>query len=323
MQGSYTAFMFGLPAVRDVHSLAEVMSLSPGLLYKLSAVNHRFYRRFGVPKKSGGTRIIFNPSREMKAVQAWILRNILDKLQVHQAATAFRRGVGLLQNADPHVRNRYFLCLDMEEFFPSIPYAKVYTVFRSVGYFPHVAHILSCLCTCEGTLPQGAVTSPALSNIICFRLDRRISAFVGRRNITYTRYADDLTFSSMSPNRLAAIMPTIRHIVEDEGFALNKAKTRRMGPRQQCRLTGLVVADGRVGIGRKRKRQIRAAIHHLLTEDMDEQQREQRRAHVQGWLAFMNCVDEPGLRQLHRHYSVLAERHGLPAPDPARPFVLP
>jgi len=312
VQGSYTLSMLGLPVLRDVHSLAKEMALSPGLLYKLSAANGKFYQRFEVPKKSGGTRKILNPSRQMKAVQAWILRNILDRLNVHQAATGFRSGSNVFQNAVPHRDNRYFLCLDIEDFFPSILYAKVYKVFRSLGYSAHMAHVLAGLCTCEGRLPQGAVTSPSLSNLVCIGLDRRISSFVGRRNVAYTRYADDLTFSSMSPGRLVAIMPTIRHILDDESFTLNAAKTRRMGPRQQCRVTGLVLSDGEVGVGRKRKRKLRAAIHSVLLDRPNANDREHHQRHVRGWLAFLASVDKRGLVQLSSHAARLAQRHGVP-----------
>jgi len=109
------------------------MCLSPGLLYKLSVANEHFYRRFALPKKSGGSRTILCPSRQMKAVQAWILRNILDKAEVHPAATAFCRGANTLRNASPHRHNRYFLCLDIEDFFPSIPYSKCTRYFEALG----------------------------------------------------------------------------------------------------------------------------------------------------------------------------------------------
>ena len=311
MQSSYILSMFGRPVLTDVHSMADATSLSAGFLYKLSVRNDKFYRRFDIPKKAGGSRTICSPSREMKAVQAWILRNILEPLTVDQAATAFRRGRRLLDNALPHQHNRFFLCLDLEDFFPSIPYAKVYNVFRTCGYGPHMAHVLARLCTCEDKLPQGGVTSPALSNIVCIRLDRRITSFVGKRNVAYTRYADDLTFSSMSPNRLSSIVPTIRHIVEDEGFTLNGAKARRMGPRQQCRITGLVVSDAQVGVGRGRKRALRAAIHSVLLQPQDADDREHRIAHVRGWLAFLKSVDKRGLAQLQVHADRVAQRHGV------------
>lgn len=311
---SYRLSMFGLPEVRDLDSLATEVSLSPGFLHKLSVANYRFYHRFEIPKKSGEPRSILNPSRDMKAVQAWILRNVLDRVKVHPAATGFRRGHNVARNAAPHAHNRYLLCLDIEDFFPSISYGKVYSIFRALGYGPHIAHILSHLCTCDDKLPQGAVTSPALSNIVCMRLDHRITAFVGRRNVAYTRYADDLTFSSMSPNRLSGVKPTIRHILEDEGFTLNNAKTRRMGPRQARRVTGLILSQGRAGVGRKRKRKLRAAIHRVIMGVLDSDEQQRLQAHVQGWLAFVKSVDATGYTQLTSHASALAKRHGVPNP---------
>ncbi len=303
--------MLGLPAITDLGSLADETALSRGLLYKLAVVSGNFYHRFEIPKKSGGVRTILNPSREMKAVQAWILRNVLDHVHIHEAATGFRRGFSTLQNATPHLKNRYFVCLDIQDFFPSITYPKVYNVFRTLGYNAHMAHVFSQICTCDGRLPQGAVTSPALSNIVCIRLDRRISAFVGRRNIAYTRYADDLTFSAMSPNWLVAAMPTIRHIVEDQGFSLNVAKTRLMGPGQQRRVTGLVLGDGQVGVGRKQKRKLRAAIHHLLLEGANEAGHAAKEAHVLGWCALLNSVDRQGLAQLRSYAGSLARKYGV------------
>ncbi len=307
MQSTYAAYILGVPPISSLQSLSDHTSLSPGLLYKLATLNTRFYYRFELPKKLGGTRTIRNPSRDMKAVQAWILRNILDNAQVDQAATGFRKGFSVAHNAAPHVRNGYLLCTDIEDFFHSITYQKVFTVFRSFGYRPSVAHLLSSLCTCDGALPQGGVTSPALSNIVCIKLDRRITGFVGRRNIAYTRYADDLTFSCMTPNRLIGIMPTIRHILEDEGFTLNQAKTRAMGPRQRRRITGLVVGDGLAGVGKQRKRYLRAVIHHLMMGQPDAD----KSAHLQGWLGLLNSVDKTGLKQLRDYATALSARHGV------------
>ncbi len=311
MQRSYVSYMFGLPVITGLQSLSDQTSLSRRLLYKLSVVSDMFYHRFEKSKKSGGQRIIMNPSKEMKAVQAWILRNILDGVQLHPATTGFRIGHNIANNVTPHVHNRYFLSMDIEDFFPSIPYAKVHSVFKSLGYNSHVAHILTALCTCDGKLPQGGVTSPALSNIVCMKLDRRISGFVGRRNIAYTRYADDFTFSCMIPNLLISIKPTIRHILEDEGFRLNDRKTRLKGPRVRCKVTGLVVSNGQMGVGRKQKRELRAAIHHLMMISDDDDWLSCLKMHVDGWMAFLNAVDKTGLKQLRDYATALSVRHGV------------
>lgn len=303
--------MFNLPLVTDLQSLADYTHISPGLLYRLSKYNDKFYKIFQLPKKIGGVRTIFCPSKGMKAVQAWILRNILDKAQVAENATGFRKGMNVLDNAERHKDNRYFLCLDIEDFFPSISYAKVFTIFKSLGYNSHVSHIFSSLCTCQEKLPQGAVTSPALSNIICIRLDHRISGYVGKRNIIYTRYADDMVFSSMSPSRLVGIIKFIVQILKDEGFELNESKTRFLGPRRQRKVTGLIMSDNSIGVGRKKKRILRATIHHLVSGEFVPAEREKIISHVKGWSAYMKSVDLVGLQQLGKYCKHLEQRTPL------------
>lgn len=305
----YRLVMGGFPLVDSLDSLSRHTCLSQRLLYVLSARNSNFYRRFYRPKKSGGQREILAPSRQMKALQAWILRHILEKVPVHDAATAFRSGRNIALNAEPHQSNRWFLCLDFDDFFPSIPYAKVYTVFRTIGYNSHIAHVLTALCTCDGKLPQGAVTSPTLSNIICLRLDRRISGFAGKRNIAYTRYADDMTFSSMNPNKLIGAKRMVHRIAAEEGFTLNESKTRYMGPRQQCRVTSLVIADNSVGVGKKRKRKLRAAMHRLVARNLPKEEREILGLHIHGWLAFVQDVDHKRYAQLKTYSAKLSKRY--------------
>lgn len=306
----YRSHMVGLPLVEDLEDLTDYVHLSSGLLYRLSKYNNKFYKSFKLPKKSGGFRIIFCPSKEMKAVQAWILRTILDKIPMSDSATGFRTGKNTLDNAKPHKDNRYFLCLDIEDFFPSIPYAKVYTVFKAIEYNSHVSHIFASLCTCKGKLPQGAVSSPALSNIICTRLDHRISGYVGKRNITYTRYADDMAFSSLSPIRLVGTKKVIVEILRSEGFELNKAKTRFLGPRRQRKVTGLIISDESLGVGRKRKRILRATIHRLVTANLSNIERGRLSRHISGWFAYMNSIDPKGLDQLKLYAKRLSLVHG-------------
>jgi len=303
-------YMSGRPIVTDLQSLSDHVHISSWLLYRLSKYNDKFYKILKLPKKNGGTRIIFCPSKEMKAVQAWILRNILDGIKVTENATGFRKGLNVLYNAECHRDNRYFLCLDIEDFFPSISYAKVYTIFKSLGYNSHVSHIFSSLCTCQGKLPQGAVSSPALSNIICIRLDHRITGYVGKRNVTYTRYADDMVFSSMSPSRLVGIHKCVVRILRDEGFEPNESKTRFLGPRRQRKVTGLVISDESLGVGRKRKRILRASIHRLLAAGLSTEETEKLRWHLRGWFAYMKSVDPKGLEQLKKYFVHISGKYG-------------
>lgn len=293
--------MSGFPAIMDLKELSYKIHLSKHFLFRLWKFNNEFYKEIQLPKKGNGFRSIFCPSKEMKAVQAWILRNILDKVQISDSATGFCKGKNVLDNVNLHKNNRFILCLDIENFFPSIPYAKVYNVFKSIGYSSHLSHILTSLCTCKDILPQGAVTSPALSNIICIRLDKRIRNYVGKFNITYTRYADDLIFSSTSHRILFRIKKFVIAILRNEGFKLNKSKTRVMGPCRQRKVTGLVISDNSVGIGRKRKRVLRATIHHFVKNKLPNAKKEKMRNHINGWFAYLKSVDPKGREQLESY----------------------
>jgi len=293
--------MTGFPAIWDLKELSYKIHLSTSFLYMLWKFNNEYYIEIQLPKKGNGFRSIFCPSNEMKAVQAWILRNILDKVQISDSATGFCKGKNVLDNVNLHKNNRFFLCLDIENFFPSIPDAKVYNVFNSIGYSSYVSHILTSLCTCKEILPQGAVTSPALSNIICIRLDKRIRNYVGKFNISYTRYADDLIFSSMSHRILFRIKKFVIAILRNEGFEINKSKTRVMGPCTQRKVTGLVISDNSVGIGRKRKRVLRAEIHHLIKKKLSKEKKAKTRNHINGWFAYLKSVDPKARGQLESY----------------------
>lgn len=297
-KADYRLQMFGFPVIENIQDLANYTHLSKALLYKLSKYNSMCYRIFKLPKKKIGFRKIYCPTKEMKSIQAWILRNILQALNVSDFATGFVKGKNIYHNAERHKTNRYFLCLDIDNFFPSITYAKVYNVFRTIGYNPHVSHILASFCTYRNILPQGAITSPALSNIICIKMDNRIAGYVGKRNITYTRYADDMTFSSLSDNRLVRIKDFVAKIIQDEGFELNKSKTRFLGPNRQRKITGLIINEKSFGIGRKSERLLRAKIHRFYIKPLPDQEKEKLRTHISGWLAYMQKVDFRRLSRL-------------------------
>jgi retron-type reverse transcriptase len=247
----------------------------------------------------------------MKAVQYWILKSILQYLPLHPAATGFRKDQNVLKNAQVHKNNKYFLCFDIDDFFPSIKYPFVYTIFNSLGYNKHVSHILASLCTFNGYLPQGGVTSPTLSNLCCVTLDRRISGYCGPRNISYTRYADDMTFSSMNSKRLVGLYRRAKAIIEDEHFVLNEAKTRYMGPARRREITGIVVGDGQAGIGRRLERKLRASIYNSSQAKQlngigwtDEQ--------LKGWISYMNSVDPNRHQRMMEYIRQLSSRLNLP-----------
>lgn len=302
--------LLDLPIFHDVHSLSNTINIDTGRLNDLIERSHKFYKKYDLPKKNGGTRTILQPNREIKAAQAWILRNILDKMSSSPHATAFLPNVGLKANIAPHSHNRYFLCLDLENFFPTIKTFRVRRIFSVAGYSKNASSILARLCTCKDRLPQGGITSPALSNLVCNHFDRRISGLIAKRNIIYTRYADDLTFSSNNPEKLKLAFPLIKQIINDEGFSLNNEKTRFMGPKSGCHVTGLVKNSSVPGfaIGKKKKIKMRSIMHNLIAKGKIISTYNSIES-IEGWLAFLQSVDAPSHATMSRYWINLKNKY--------------
>jgi RNA-directed DNA polymerase len=202
--------------------------------------------------------------------------------------------------------------MDLEGFFPCIGFPRIRSVFHRAGYSPAVATILALLCTeaprrtvvYDGAryhvatgprgLPQGACTSPGLSNQVARRLDRRLSGLAAKLDLTYTRYADDLTFSGGDAleGRVGYLMARVRHIAQDEGFAVNEAKSRVLRQGNAQTVTGLVVND-RPGARRAEVRRLRAILHRARSEGLEPQNREGRPnfvAWLRGKIAFVEMA---------------------------------
>jgi retron-type reverse transcriptase len=264
-----------------------------------SAVSH--YVRFVVPKKSGGERILSAPHPQMAAAQRWIFDRILARLPAHPSAHGFVKTRSILTNARPHVGSSVVVNCDLTDFFPSITVHRVIGLFRQLGYSPAVATILALLVTaCPSRrvqysgkawhvatgprgLPQGACTSPGISNLIARRLDSRLAGIAGKLGWTYTRYADDLTFSSKEPSdRIGYLLARIRHIAADEGFAVNESKTRVLKQATRQSVTGVVV-NSETSSPRRMRRQLRAMLHNAGKNGLGAQDRS-RRPNFIGWL---------------------------------------
>jgi RNA-directed DNA polymerase len=189
-RGTISFDIHGLPRILTIHDLAAHSGLSSRVIWRLATSPHKAYTTFRVGKKAGGTRLIESPSAPLRVLQRWILRNILDRLQTTSSSFGFERGSKLRLHAEEHAGARALLTVDIKNFFPSISIAQVTRVYRIAGYGSAAASILARLCTCRGALPQGSPSSPRLANLVCFRMDRRLSQFADRRGVVYTRYAD-------------------------------------------------------------------------------------------------------------------------------------
>ena len=279
-----------LPTFASPASLAEAMGLTipelRWLAFHREAATRLHYTRFTIPKRDGTARAIWAPQPKLKAAQRWILRNVLEPLPVHGACHGFIPHRSIASNAAEHAGAKTVVKVDLRDFFPTVTFRRVKGVFRNAGYRDQIATLLALLCTeaprevvtDEGRelyvamgprcLPQGAPTSPALTNAVCYRLDRRMSGLAKKLGWRYTRYADDLTFSLPDGHkgkpRLGLLIGSIGRITADEGFVVHPKKTRvaRKGARQK--VTGLVI-NGSAGprVPRTMRREIRAVLHNL------------------------------------------------------------
>ncbi len=229
----------------------------------LDCSNHpeKYYRCW--PLKTGNkVRPISAPCYPLVIYQNWILRNILEKMKPSSNACAYIKGSGLRAHALRHRGRAMMVKLDIQRFFDSVTFGMVYRVFiDQAGYTSQGAALLANLCCLNGRLPQGAATSPALSNLCMRETDEQIQAYCEPLGITYTRYSDDMIFSAdcMDP---AALIGFVRAALKRRGFRLNAEKTRILGKGARHRVTG-VVCNEKLQADSAYRRRIRQEMHFL------------------------------------------------------------
>ncbi len=280
------------PELASAKALADAIGIGLGelrfLAYNRALTRVSHYQRFRIPKKSGGERQISAPMPRLKRAQYWILDNILARVPIHPAAHGFAHGRSILTNAAPHVGRAVVVNLDLKDFFPTLTWKRVKGKFQGLGYPEAVATVLALICTepdvdeveLDGQrlylsrgprrLPQGAPTSPALTNLICWRLDRRLSGLAAKLGFTYTRYADDMTFSASgeAAAKASMLLNFVGEIVADEGFTVHPDKTRVMRAKNRQEVTGLVV-NKRIGVPRHVLRRFRALLHQIEANGLE------------------------------------------------------
>lgn len=283
--------------------MSELIHISQFLLLRVSKSSIIFYRPVSIPKRNGRFRKILIPKAEVKAIQSWILRMILDQIQPSQYATAYKPGATIRSNVAPHRYNRYFLLMDIKDFFPTITKVQTYYLFRDIGYNHEISKLLSNLCFCNYELPQGGVTSPSIANLVVYKLDRRIAGLCSRKGITYTRYADDITLSSNNRNILNNLESVFSDIIKDEGFSINKEKTRFIGPNRCCTITGLVknTSIPTFGIGKKKKILMRSVLFNFIKNQRFISEKYTSENSIKGWLQYCKNVDKGAYLYLSRY----------------------
>ena len=275
-----------LPIINNLEELALKIGITSQeltwLCYERQSSNIDHYSRFEIPKKTGGKRIISSPKPKMRLTQAWILKNILDNIIPSLSATAFTKGASTVKNASAHLNSKIVIKIDFKDFFPSINFPRIRGYFESIGYNSGIASIFALITTDaprvktildgksqfvaigDRSLPQGACTSPSLANLICRKLDSRLAGLCKSMatHWSYTRYADDLTFSNLNDDsEINRILKAVKRISEDEGFKLNPDKTRIMRSPGRQIVTGLLVGE-RIRISRKDLKIFRSFLYN-------------------------------------------------------------
>lgn len=301
----------------------------------------RTYRVRWVPKPRGGSRLLEIPTPLLRRTQRKLLDQLLNRVALHPAAHGFRPGRSAITNATEHCARAVVVRFDLADFFPAIAVGRVFGLFRALGYPDAVVRLLAGLCTTSLTrsawntrpnpptdgsdyprwarynarhLPQGAPTSPALANLIAYRLDRRLAGLATGCGATYTRYADDLTFSGGEELRRAwkRLARRVVLIAAEEGFAVNRGKTRATPHAARQTVTGVVV-NVRPNVPRAEFDRLKATLTNCARHGPTGQNRENRtdfRAHLAGRIAHVAAINPARGRKLW----VLFDRITWPAP---------
>lgn len=249
---------------------AALSTTVANLRYHASRSDQHKYRSFEIRAK-GKLRQIVAPDDALKSLQRRFLAFLESKYVPRHGTQGFRKGHGIRKNASVHEGKRFVLNLDLQDFFPSISERRVVGLLRSApfGLSLTAARVMARICCFQGVLPQGAPTSPIISNCICFRLDKAMQALASRRGCLYSRYADDITFSSnrpftqefvSSPDPDLQLGEQLLAIIEKEGFVINPNKTRLRSWYQRQVVTGLVV-NSKVNVKREYAAAVRGMIH--------------------------------------------------------------
>lgn len=287
------------------------LALSIAFLLKLSETASHRYKEYTIAKRTGGQRTIHHPARELKLVQNSLLRNVLMRLPVHTAATAYSKGSSIKRNAEMHVANNYLLRVDFQDFFPSLTGRDVIDLLENnrqklsetTVTDQDLNFIKQIVCRYDA-LTIGAPTSPQLSNAIMFEFDGIWAQRSQALEVTYTRYADDLYFSTDRPNVLEGILDSIRrYLFETHAptLRINDKKTAFSSRKRRRLVAGLVLtSDRKISIGRGKKRLLKSLVNKLKHNELPADQF----SHLMGWIAYLRSVEPVFVLALQKKYNL-------------------
>lgn len=334
-----------IPQLATPGDLARWLDISPSDLdwladarrqqQRATAPVKQHYRYHFIPKRAGPPRLVEEPKPRTKAIQRRLLSEILGKVPRHDAAHGFAAKRSCVTGAAVHAGEDIVLALDLKDFFARTSLARIHGLFRALGYPYATARLLTGLISntapralfdtlpqaerhswqaqsifTQPHLPQGAPTSPALANLVAYRLDLRLAGLARVYDVNYTRYADDLTFSGGHglSQRLPRFVMMAERIIRDEGYLPNAAKTRVMPAKDRQRVTGIVV-NAHVNVARADYDRLKATLHNCARLGPQTQNRDSHpdfRAHLDGRISWVEQVNPARGQKLRGLFEAIA-----------------
>ncbi len=274
------------------------LSLTPSQLTRVVARAPRTYKVYTIPKKSGGYRVIAQPAKETKYVQEWLIQNLFSNLPIHSSAAAYVKGSSIKKNVLRHADNSYMVKLDFKNFFSSVRAEDVRQHLRrhfevlTDTELDYVSRV-SCIKSPDSlVLSVGSPASPVLTNSIMYDFDVAVSKWCEENGFKYSRYADDLTFSTSIRDISVKVEPMVRSVLNGLAYprlSLNEEKSIHLSKKGRRQITGLIVTNaGAVSLGRSRKREISSMVHKFSLGALPDPEI----FRLQGLLGFV-CDAEP------------------------------
>lgn len=283
--------------------IEDELNISIDLINLIEKYSSRYYSRFLIPKKNGEFRRIYHPSPILKTLQYWIVENIFSYMPISNFATAYQKGSSIKKNAYLHKDCRHLLHLDIKNFFESINEKHLINLLDVnkdklvIGSLSKEdINFINNVCLYEGHLTIGSVCSPIISNCVMFEFDNEINNKLSLNGITYSRYADDMLFSS-STYIDDGVVDIVRNELNRYGFKLNENKTSFMSPKDRRIATGLIIDRGKVTVGLSRKKQIKKMIYKKLKYNEGDSKR------ILGYMFFIKDIEPEFFNKLILKYS--------------------
>lgn len=288
--------------------LLESIELPLINILEYSTKTTRQYRRYTIAKRTGGTRTIYHPSKKLKKIQRFIAKEIFDKMPVHESVFSYKKNISIKHLAEKHKADRFLLRIDFKDFFPSLKGENIrefleenqsYLEYKLLDKELTLINLFVCR---TNTLTIGSPSSPIISNVILYYFDDDINNYCSKFDIKYSRYADDLYFSTNNANVLKDILEFIKKYKFKYGIKLkvNDDKSVFTSKKRRRLITGLTLTtDNKVSIGRKQKRYIKSLIFKYINEQIELKDK----VYLKGYLSYLKSVEPTYIEILKNKYS--------------------